>query len=121
METVKLISLILMAAFYVFAGYNHFKHPKFYKKITPPLLKPYHDSINFISGAGEILLGILLLIPATSTYAAWGVIALLIAVFPANIYHLTSKGAGMKVKMWMLWLRIPIQFVFFAWAYWHTF
>lgn len=117
---IKTISLILMAIFYIYAGVRHFTKPWFFLKIMPPYL-PYPKALNYISGAAEILLGILLLIPVTSTLAAWGVIALLIAVFPANIYHLTSKGAGMKFPIWGLWLRLPFQLVFLAWAYWHTY
>ena len=109
-----------MGVFYIFAGYNHFRHPRFYKRITPPYV-PNPDLVNTIVGVVEIALGILLWIPAVSTWAAWGIIALLVAVTPANIYHLTSKGAGMKIPIWMLWLRLPIQVLFFAWAYWHTF
>lgn len=107
----------LMAAFYLYAGYAHFKRPWFFYKLTPPMLKKWQEPINVIVGIAEILGAIGLLIPATQSYAAWGIIALLIAVFPANIYHLTSKGAGMKVPMWGLWLRLPIQFVLIAWAY----
>lgn len=114
------ISLLLMAAFYIYAGYMHFKKPWFFHKITPPMLKKWKKSINIIVGVIEIGLGIALLIPATTSLAAWGVIALLIAVYPANIYMLTSKGAGMKIPMWQLWLRMPIQFLLIGWAYFYT-
>ena len=109
-----------MAAFYIYAGYSHFKNPKFFYKITPPAIKKWQSPINIIVGIAEILGGIGLLIPATQSIAAWGIIALLVAVFPANIYHLTSKGAGTKVPMWGLWLRLPLQFVLIAWAWAYT-
>ena len=108
-----------MAGFYIFAGIMHFVNPKFFLRIIPPYL-PYHKAINYISGAAEILLGIGLLIPTLRSVSAWGVIALLIAVFPANIYHLQSKGAGKKVPIWGLWLRLPIQFILMYWAYTYT-
>lgn len=117
---VKTISLIIMSLFYIIAGINHFRQPRFYKRIIPPWL-PKHDWINWLSGAAEVILGILLLIPPTRELAAWGVIALLIAVFPANIYHLQQKGAGMKIPIWALWIRLPLQALLILWAYWHTF
>lgn len=116
----KEILVYLMSTLYLFAGYMHFRKPWLYYKITPPLLLPWKKPINIISGAAEIAGAIGLLIPATQAYAAWGIILLLIAVFPANIYMLTSGGAGLKIKMWILWLRIPLQFVLIAWAYWYT-
>ncbi|MCR9288359.1 MAG: DoxX family protein [Bacteroidetes bacterium] len=110
-------SLLLMAGFYFYAGYSHFKKPKFFYRITPPLLKQWEKEINIIVGVAEIVGAIGLLIPSLQTWAAWGIILLLLAVFPANIYHLMSKGAGMKIPLWFLWLRIPLQGVLIWWAY----
>ena len=118
--TIKEALLYLMAAFYIYAGYSHFSKAWFFYKITPPALQKWKKPINVIVGVAEIAGGIGLLIPQTRAAAAWGIILLLIAVFPANIYMLTSKGAGMKIKMWFLWLRLPLQLVFLAWAYWYT-
>lgn len=115
----KSFSLILMAVFYLLNGLNHFRVPGFYLRIIPPQL-PFPQALNYISGAAEIILAVLLVIPATSRYAAWGVIALLIAIFPANIYHYTSGGAGMNISQNALAMRLPIQLLFIAWAYWHT-
>ena len=84
------------------------------------MLKKWQDPINVIVGIAEILGGVGLLIPQTQQWAAWGIIALLICVFPANIYHLTSRGAGTRVPIWFLWLRLPLQFVLIAWAYSYT-
>lgn len=115
----KSVSRLLMGVFYIAAGANHFRQPRLYLRIIPPSL-PYKRAINSISGAAEVVLGVLLLIPATARQAAWGVIALLLAVFPANIYHYRAQGAGMRVPQWLLLLRLPLQFVLIAWAYWHT-
>jgi uncharacterized membrane protein len=109
----------VMAAFYLFAGIMHFRKPKFFLRIVPPIL-PFKEAINYISGGAEIIFAILLMIPATTVIGAWGIIALLIAVFPANIYHLMAKGAGMKVPIWGLWLRLPFQGVLIYWAYLYT-
>lgn len=116
----KELLLYLMSAFYIFAGVMHFYKPGLYYKITPPVLIQWKKPINIISGAAEIAGGLGLLFYSTRSMAAWGLVLLLIAVFPANIYMLTSKGAGLKIKMWILWLRIPLQFVLIAWAYWYT-
>lgn len=109
------ISKYIMAVLYIMAGINHFVNPRFYYKITPPFLKN-KPVINVISGSAEILLGILLF-TSLSSLAAWGIIALLIAVFPANIYHLQQRGAGMKIPVWALWIRLPMQLVLIYWAY----
>jgi uncharacterized membrane protein len=120
MNIVFTILLVLIALFFIYAGYSHFKKAWFFYKITPPLLQPWKQPINTIVGVAEIAGGVGLLIPQTQSWAAWGIIALLIAVFPANIYMLTSKGSGMKIKMWFLWLRIPLQFLLIALVYHYT-
>ena len=116
----KELLLYPMALFYLYAGYNHFRKKWFYYKITPPALQPWKELINAIVGVAEILGGIGLLFSFSRSMAAWGIILLLIAVFPANIYMLTSKGAGMKIKQWLLWLRLPVQLLLLVWAYWYT-
>ena len=120
MTFVYTIFLFIYAAFFIYAGYAHFTKAWFFYKITPPLIQRWKKQINVSVGISEILGGIGLLIPQTRIWAAWGIIALLIVVYPANIYMLTSKGAGMKIKMWFLWLRLPLQFVLIAWAYYYT-
>jgi uncharacterized membrane protein len=116
---VKLISLYVMAVFYALAGILHFVVPKFFLRIMPPYI-PWHKPIVYLSGLAEIGLAILLLLPDYSSWAAWGIIALLVAVFPANVYHFTSGGAGMRIPKWVLALRLPLQGVLIAWAWWHT-
>jgi uncharacterized membrane protein len=71
-------------------------------------------------GIAEIAGGIGLLIPLTQAWAAWGIIALLIAVFPANVYMLHLQRCRDEDKMWFLWLRIPLQFVLIALMYQYT-
>ncbi len=114
-----IVLLILQAALYLFAGINHFRQPRFYLRIIPPWV-PKPVLMNQISGIAEIALAILLLIPATRSMAAWGIIALLIAVFPANVYHLQKGGAGMKIPIWLLWLRLPLQGLLIWWAWLFT-
>ena len=108
-----------MATLYILAGLNHFRKPKMYLRIIPPAL-PKPVLLNKISGLAEILLGIGLCIPAVSVWAAWGIIALLIAVFPANIYMATNAKAGMGLPKWLLLLRLPLQVILILWAYNYT-
>lgn len=116
----KEITLYIMASLYIIAGIYHFVNPKFYLKIMPPYI-PWHKTMIYLSGAAEIILGLLLFYPTYSAFAAWGIVALLIAVFPANIYHLTSAKTGKGIPIWILWLRIPFQGIFILWAWWYTF
>ncbi|UFH46428.1 DoxX family protein [Flavobacterium galactosidilyticum] len=111
--------LYVMAFIYFVAGINHFRNPRLYIKIIPPSF-PNPKLLNIISGLAEILLGIGLCIPIISNYAAWGVIALLIAVFPANIYMFTNQKASMGLPKWVLLLRIPLQLLLIFWAYQYT-
>jgi uncharacterized membrane protein len=117
------LGLILMAALYMFAGVSHFTKEKFFLSIVPPFL-PNPKAIVQWSGIAEILLGATLLIPATRVWAAWGVIALLIVVYPANIYMLVARIQGKKfrkVPVWTLWVRLALQFGLLYWAYIYTF
>jgi uncharacterized membrane protein len=68
----------------------------------------------------EIVLGVMLLIPKTRVYAGWGLIMLLIAIYPANIYLAQTNGAAMNTTPLIAWGRLPFQFVFIGLAYWHT-
>jgi len=104
-----------MSGLYVLAGINHFAQPKFYLKIIPPFL-PFPKMINWGTGLLEVGLGIMLLFPGYQSLAAWGIIALLIAVFPANIYHF-MKGYRKKKVVAVLAIRLPFQFVLIWWAY----
>ena len=118
MSRARSISKFVLAIFMIVAGTMLFVNPDFFLKIMPPYL-PLHQELVLASGVCEILLGVLLLIPRCSRLAAWGIIALLIAVFPANIYlyqHQDILPASPLVHL----LRLPLQGVFILWAYWHT-
>jgi len=115
----KKASLYVMSVFYIFNGVNHFLSTEVYLAIMPPYI-PFHLELVYLSGAIEIFLGVLLLVKKLRKLASWGIILLLIAIFPANIYHLTSAGIGLGTPLWALWVRLPFQPLFIAWAYWHT-
>ena len=118
MQWIKAIFRLMLAALMVGAGVMHFLNPSFFVKIVPPYL-PFHKELVAVSGAIEIILGVLLIIPNWSRLAAWGVIALLIAVFPANIYVFQHQEIVPASSMAHL-IRLLLQGVLILWAYWHT-
>ncbi|PTS99227.1 DoxX family protein [Flavobacterium sp. HMWF030] len=111
--------LYLMAFLYIIAGINHFRNPKMYLKIIPPFFKN-PNLINILSGASEIILGVLLTFSVTTCFAAWVIIALLIAVFPANLFMFQNKKASFNLPKWILFVRLPLQLVLIFWAYQYT-
>lgn len=111
--------LYLMAFIYIFAGINHFRKPKIYERIIPPYF-PNAKMLNLLSGVAEIVFGILLMFPSYSKFGAWGIIVLLIAFFSVHIFMLQDKKAGFGLPKWVLWLRIPLQFVLIYWAFLYT-
>ena len=113
--SLETFSLWSMAGLYILAGINHFVNPKFYLKIIPPFF-PSHQLINWVSGLAEVVLGVALLFPEYQSIGAWGIIILLIAVFPANIYHF-MKGWRKKKMVAVLLIRLPFQLVLIWWAY----
>ena len=115
----KLITIYIMSLFYVFAGIKHFTNLAWYMKIMPPYL-PFHKELVYISGALEIILSLMLLLEDTRFIAGWGLILLLIAVFPANIYLAQTNGAAINTSPAMSWGRLPFQAIFILIAYWHT-
>ena len=115
----ELTSIVIMSIFYVSVGIKHFTNPSWFLKIVPPIL-PYKLALVYISGFFEIVLGLLLLFPSFRYIAGWGLILLLIAVFPANIYLAHTNGAALNTTPLAAWGRLPFQFVFIAIAYWHT-
>lgn len=116
MKLVKRILLWLLALFYISAGLNHFATPAVYISIVPTYL-PYPLWLVWISGAAEIGLGLAVLVPRVRVLAAWGLIALLVAIFPANIHVALNDIGGLGV--WN-WVRLPFQGVFILWAWWYT-
>jgi len=111
--------LYLMGILYVGAGINHFRNPRPYIRIIPDVL-PNPKTLNFLSGSAEIILGIALCIPTVSTYAAWGIIALLIAVFPANLYMYANDKASLGMPKWLRLVRLPMQIALILWAWCYT-
>ncbi|HSN88348.1 MAG TPA: MauE/DoxX family redox-associated membrane protein, partial [Thermoanaerobaculia bacterium] len=115
----KLALKWLLGLLFILAGINHFVQPGFYVAIMPPYL-PWHLELVYLSGLFEVVLGVLLLIPRTTSPAAWGLIALLIAVFPANLHMAQNPELYPGINPVLLWLRLPLQGVLIAWAYAYT-
>ena len=115
---VKVISVYVMGIFYIIVGIKHFQDPSWFVQIVPPIL-PYKYELVYISGFFEVLLGILLMIPKFQSIAAKGLMALLICVYPANIYLAQTNGVALGISPLIAWGRLPFQFVFIGLAYWH--
>ncbi len=105
----------LAAAFFVVAGVFHFVKPELYRQIVPPWL-PMPQLVVVVSGIAEITGGFGLLIPPLRRVAGWGLIALLLAVFPANIY-MALHPANFHFAPWLLWARLPLQIIFLVWVW----
>ena len=116
--------LYVMGPFYVVAGLLHFVTPELYVQIIPPIL-PAPLALVYLSGVAEMVVGAGLLYPRTRRLAAWATIAMLVAIFPANVYMATSMvavegiGSG-DPSPFVRWARLPLQGVLILWAYWYT-
>jgi len=117
----KEIFRVILSVSIIVVGITHFVKPEEYASIVPPQFGDRFAMV-YISGFFEILGGIGLLIPFVSVAAAWGLIALFIAVFPANIYQAiySIPIAGIPHHPLLYWFRLPFQAVFIAWAWWYT-
>ena len=107
---------IVFALIFIAAGIGHFLNPSLFIKIMPAPV-PYKPELVAISGILEIIFGTMLLSPLTSSLGAWGLMALLLAVFPANINLALNPGLTPGFPGWLHWLRLPLQPVLIWWAY----
>lgn len=112
------ISRVLLAIFFIGAGANHFISPEVYLPLMPSYL-PWHLELIYLSGIAEIAGGIGICLPKWRRLAGWGLIALLVAVFPANVHMLMNDVpiGGNNIPQWVYWLRLPLQAVMVAWVY----
>ena len=116
---IKHILRVVFALFFIGAGVNHFLRTDFYLRMMPSYV-PMHLTVVQVSGVAEFVLGVLLLIPQTMVVAGWGLIALLIAVFPANVQMALHPETFPEMRPNVLYWRLPLQAVMIAWAYWYT-
>ena len=109
----------LLGLAFIAAGANHFVTTDFYVSIMPPYL-PAHLQLVYVSGALEIAAGTMLLQPRLQAFGAWSIIAIAVAVFPANLHMALNAPAFPQFSEAALWLRLPLQALIIAWAYWFT-
>lgn len=109
---------LLLALIFVLAGMLHFIATPVYMRIMPPFL-PHPALLVEFSGVCEILGGLGLLIPSLRIPAAWGIVALLVAVMPANVYMAMDHAHWPRIPEWALWARLPLQLplIYWAWVY----
>lgn len=121
MAPTKRALLWLMAAFYLANGAYHFINTEAYLRIMPAFV-PWPLAIVYLTGIAEILLGVGVIVPATRFIAAWGLVVLLVVIFPANVNVAVNDLAflGGEPNSLLNWLRLPIQAILIAWAWWYT-
>ncbi len=116
----KTVTRYVFGTAFVLAGLNHFIDPDFYVRMMPPYL-PWHLALVYLSGVAEAVLGGMLLRRRWSRLAAWGLVALLVAIVPANLHMaLNPEEFYPSVPTVLLWLRLPMQGLLIAWAWWYT-
>jgi uncharacterized membrane protein len=111
----------LLSGFFVLAGTMHFVRPAYYRAIMPPYL-PYHREAVIVSGVAEIAGGAAVASQSTRPVARWWLIALLMAVFPANVHMAVSpeqvRGLDLdRIPRWALWVRLPLQPLMMLWVW----
>ena len=115
-------AFLLMVAFYLFAGFNHFANPSFYEPVIPPWLSAWTREVNVLSGLAEILLGILLIPKKTRRLAGWGILLMLVAFIPSHIYFI-QKGVfqlgPFTITTAIAWIRLLVVHpLLMLWAWW---
>lgn len=113
----RTIVLLLVAAFFTFAGVMHFVNTAFFVAIVPPYLPSAH-ALVYVSGVFEILGGVGVLVPATRRFAGYGLLALLVAVYPANIHMAMNPEQFPDASASALLVRLPFQFLFAGAVWW---
>ncbi len=111
------VSRKLLAAFFVGSGVNHFVSPRFYRAIVPPALQDDAKRVVELSGVAEVLGGVGVLLPRTRRLSGIALIALLAAVFPANLYMAREPERFERIPRWALYARLPLQPLMMWWAW----
>ena len=109
-------SLYIMGALYVILGILHFTHTGFYRPLMSKFL-PAHDLLIYLSGIAEVLLGLGVFFPKIRSLALWGIIAMLIVFLLLVHVNMLFPGNGLGVPLWILIMRIPLQFLLIYWAF----
>lgn len=112
-------ALVALGLLFIAAGANHFLNPEFYLRIMPPWV-PAHRAMVALSGVFEILGGLAVFVAPARRWAGWGLVLLLIAVFPANVHMALNPEQFPDLPRAALWARLPLQGALIAWAWWAT-
>ncbi|MGI4728012.1 MAG: DoxX family protein [Janthinobacterium lividum] len=121
MSNFKKISLILLVILYLAAGINHFKSAAAYISVIPPYF-PAPKLLNTLAGCFELFFGLMLIFKKTRSYAVYGIILMLLVFTTVHIYMIQLapfKLGSFMVSKAAAWIRLPLQIVLIAWAYWH--
>ena len=113
------VARVLMGGLYVVAGVGHFVATRLYMSIMPDYL-PAHRELVLLSGVAEIAGGVGVMVPQTRRAAAWGIVLLLVAVMPANVWMAQHAECYPSVPLWAIWLRLPLQLLLIWWAWLYT-
>jgi len=117
-------SLLLLAGFYFFAGVNHFLNPDFYLPLIPDYLV-FKSEINVISGVIEMVLAVSVLVPTLRKWAAYAIVAMLIAFIPSHVHFIVIGSCvtdGLCVPEWVGWARLLVVHpILIGWAWWHRY
>ena len=119
MKLLKMVLRALLAVAMIMVGIMHFTNEPFFTKIVPAWL-PAAKLLVYVSGVCEMTLGAMVLVPKTRKLAGWGLTALYVAVFPANVNMVVHPELGGTLPHWTLWLRLPFQVLFIVYALWVT-
>jgi uncharacterized membrane protein len=116
------LSRAALAAFFTFTGTMHFVRPRFFEAIVPPAIEAQKKEVVAISGVAEIAGAALVLPPVSRRLGRWWLLALLLAVFPANIHMAVNpeqiRGLDLrKIPRWALWARLPLQPLAMIWVW----
>jgi uncharacterized membrane protein len=118
----RALSLVLQCGFYASAGINHFLNPGFYYPLIPPYL-PWPVAINYAAGIAEVVFAVLLWLPATRRWAAYGIVAMLVAFIPSHWYMIELGGCApgsLCVPLWVVHVRLWVVHPLLAlWAWAH--
>jgi uncharacterized membrane protein len=107
----------MLAVFFIGSGVNHFVSPRFYRAIVPPRLQDDAERVVLVSGVAEVLGGVGVILPVTRRAAGVSLIALLAAVFPANLYMAREPERFHRIPRWALYARLPLQPLMMWWAW----
>ena len=121
MKKLKFITIIILSIFYINVGIAHFTNPEFFLVIMPPYI-PHQDLFVYLSGFFELLFGLMIVFKKTRYYGGIGLLVLLIAVFPANIYLYQSSEAQeiLNISKSGAFIRLFFQVPLIILAYWHA-